>query len=137
MNFENSSVTLFEVSWEVCNKVGGIHSVVTSKALQAVEHFGEDYFLLGPALKDNPGFEETDEHAWDSLRIGLATRDLKCRLGRWNIPGRPKVILVDFDKRYASNLDSSVFAPTDPNGTIYVFHASAPRQAFVSLDARF
>jgi iron complex outermembrane receptor protein len=41
------------------------------------------------------------------------------------------------DKRYASNLDSSVFAPTDPNGTIYVFHASAPRQAFVSLDARF
>ena len=103
MDFNSSLVTLFEVSWEVCNKVGGIHSVVTSKALQAVEHFGEDYFLLGPALKDNPGFEETDEHAWDSLRIGLATRDLKCRLGRWNIPGRPKVILVDFDKRYASN----------------------------------
>ncbi|MEG6592494.1 alpha-glucan family phosphorylase [Desulfovibrio sp. 1188_IL3213] len=103
MNFNSSVVTLFEVSWEVCNKVGGIHSVVTSKALQAVEHFGEDYFLLGPALKNNPGFEETDEHAWDSLRMGLATRDLKCRLGRWNIPGRPKVILVEFDKRYSSN----------------------------------
>ena len=103
MNFNSSLVTLFEVSWEVCNKVGGIHSVVTSKALQAVEHFGEDYFLLGPALKNNPGFEETDEHAWDSLRMGLATRDLKCRLGRWNIPGRPKVILVEFDKRYSSN----------------------------------
>ncbi len=103
MEFNSSLVTLFEVSWEVCNKVGGIHSVVTSKALQAVEHFGEDYFLLGPALKENPGFEETDEHAWDSLRIGLATRDLKCRLGRWNIPGRPKVILVEFDKRYSSN----------------------------------
>ncbi|MDD4701088.1 MAG: alpha-glucan family phosphorylase [Desulfovibrio sp.] len=103
MEFNSSLVTLFEVSWEVCNKVGGIHSVVTSKALQAVEHFGEDYFLLGPALKENPGFEETDEHAWDSLRIGLATRDLKCRLGRWNIPGRPKVILVEFEKRYSSN----------------------------------
>ena len=43
MDFNSSLVTLFEVSWEVCNKVGGIHSVVTSKALQAVEHFGEDY----------------------------------------------------------------------------------------------
>jgi iron complex outermembrane receptor protein len=41
------------------------------------------------------------------------------------------------DKRYASNLDSSVFAPTDPNGTIYVFHASAPMQAFGSISIRF
>ena len=103
MNFDASQVTLFETSWEVCNKVGGIYSVVSSKALQAVEHFGEDYFLLGPALQQNPGFEETDEHIWDSLRMALATKDLKCRLGRWNIPGRPKVILVDFAKRYASN----------------------------------
>ena len=50
MNFDNTTVTLFEVSWEVCNKVGGIYSVVSSKALQAVEQFGEDYFLLGPSL---------------------------------------------------------------------------------------
>ena len=103
MDFENSSVTLFEVSWEVCNKVGGIYSVVSSKALQAVEQFGEDYFLLGPSLAENPEFEETDENVWDSLRMAFATKDLKCRMGRWNIPGRPKVILVDFAKRYSSN----------------------------------
>ena len=36
MDFNNAPVTLFEVSWEVCNKVGGIYSVVSSKALQAV-----------------------------------------------------------------------------------------------------
>ncbi|WDS38010.1 TonB-dependent receptor [Pseudoxanthomonas sp.] len=41
------------------------------------------------------------------------------------------------DKRYASNLDSSVFAPTDATGSIYVFHASAPRQVFGSIDVRF
>jgi iron complex outermembrane receptor protein len=41
------------------------------------------------------------------------------------------------DKRYAANLDSSVFAPTDPTGTIYVFHASAPMQLFGTLDVRF
>ena len=62
MNFDASQVTLFETSWEVCNKVGGIYSVVSSKALQAVEHFGEDYFLLGPALQQNTGFEAKDEH---------------------------------------------------------------------------
>ncbi|MET0330596.1 MAG: TonB-dependent receptor, partial [Dyella sp.] len=32
------------------------------------------------------------------------------------------------DKRYAANLDNSVFAPSDPSGAIYVFHASAPMQ---------
>ncbi len=103
MEFNNAPVTLFETSWEVCNKVGGIYSVVSSKALQAVETFGEDYFLLGPSLQHNAGFEETDEHLWDSVRVALASRDLKCRLGRWNIPGRPKAILVDFVQRYSSN----------------------------------
>ena len=103
MEFNKAPVTLFEVSWEVCNKVGGIYTVVSSKALQAIESFGEDYFLLGPCLQHNPGFEETDEHIWDSLRRALNARNLKCRLGRWDIPGRPKAVLVEFDKRYSSN----------------------------------
>ena len=103
MEFHNAPVTLFEVSWEVCNKVGGIYSVVSSKALQAVDTFGEDYFLLGPQLQHNAGFEETDEHIWDSIRPALAARNLKCSLGRWNIPGRPKAILVNFEQRYGSN----------------------------------
>ncbi len=103
MELNNSPVTLFEVSWEVCNKVGGIYTVVSSKALQTKDEFGEDYFVLGPSLPQNSGFEETDEHTWDSLRQAFAAKDLKCRLGRWNIPGRPKAILVDFAKRYDSN----------------------------------
>ncbi|WP_430392003.1 TonB-dependent receptor [Dyella sp. 20L07] len=41
------------------------------------------------------------------------------------------------NKRYASNLDSSVFAPSDAKGSIYVFHASAPIQVFGTLDVRF
>ena len=41
------------------------------------------------------------------------------------------------NKRYASNFDSSVFAPDDAAGTVLVFHASAPRQAFVTLSAGF
>ena len=41
------------------------------------------------------------------------------------------------NKRYAANFDNSVFAPTDPKGLIYVFHASAPIQTFGTLDIRF
>ena len=41
------------------------------------------------------------------------------------------------NKRYASNFDSSVFAPDDAAGTVLVFHSSAPRQAFVTLSAGF
>lgn len=39
------------------------------------------------------------------------------------------------DKRYASNL--TAFANSDPNGRQLAFHASAPRQVFLTLDAKF
>lgn len=102
MKPENSAF-LFEVSWEVCNKVGGIHEVVASKALQAVEDYGDNYYLLGPDTRNNAGFVETDEPCWDSLRHAMLAKDLRCRFGRWDIPANPKVILVDFSKRYNSN----------------------------------
>lgn len=41
------------------------------------------------------------------------------------------------NKRYASNFDSSVFAPDDVNDTLVVFHSSAPRQVFGSLGFAF
>jgi len=91
---------LFEVSWEVCNKVGGIYTVITSKSREAVRAYGENYYLLGPDLKTNLEFEETDEDCWTKMREGTAIRDLPCRFGRWRIPGEPKVILVGFGKKY-------------------------------------
>ena len=91
---------LFEVSWEVCNKVGGIYTVVSSKARTAVASYGDNYYLLGPDLKSNAEFEETDEESWQPIREALATKELSCRFGRWQIPGRPKVILVRFAGKY-------------------------------------
>ncbi|QJU60497.1 TonB-dependent receptor [Sphingomonas sp. AP4-R1] len=41
------------------------------------------------------------------------------------------------DKRYASNFDSSVFAPDDASGSIVVFHSSAPRQFFGTFAFEF
>lgn len=100
MPHDLSNATLFEVSWEVCNKVGGIYAVVSSKILEALAAFGENYFLLGPDLGNNAAFEETDEPCWLELRQETERRNLSCRFGRWDIPGRPKVILVGYRDRY-------------------------------------
>lgn len=98
-----SHTHLFEVSWEVCNKVGGIYEVVASKAQQAMRAFDGEYFLIGPDTKHNTEFTETDEPCWDAIRSPLKDKDLRCRFGRWEIPGRPRVILVDFNGRHDSN----------------------------------
>ena len=42
---------LFEISWEVCNKVGGIHTVLVSKARETVQSMGDNYVLIGPDLQ--------------------------------------------------------------------------------------
>ncbi len=105
MYSELENTTAFEVSWEVCNKVGGIYTVVSSKALQAVEVFNDNYYLFGPDLGNNAEFEETDEECWESIRPLLIKNNFQCRLGRWDIPGKPKTILVNFkDKRNVNQL---------------------------------
>ncbi len=98
---------LFEVSWEVCNKVGGIHTVLRSKAGQALKEFGDNYYMIGPYLPQNIEFEETDEACWRDIRELLAIKGFECRFGRWTIPGRPKVILVHDNGRY--NKDQVLF----------------------------
>ena len=95
-----TSRCLFEVSWEVCNKVGGIYTVIRSKLPEATRIFGEDYFLLGPDLKTNLDFEETDEECWNRIREGVAIKEIPCRFGRWRVPGEPKAILVGFGQKY-------------------------------------
>ncbi|HOI72829.1 MAG TPA: alpha-glucan family phosphorylase [Syntrophales bacterium] len=97
---EHRNTYLFEVSWEVCNKVGGIHTVLTSKMREVLRTFGDRCILLGPDLKNYTEFEETDEECWNRIREATAIKELPCRFGRWRIPGRPKVILVEFRNRY-------------------------------------
>ncbi|GAB7140426.1 hypothetical protein RsTz2092_03740 [Deferribacterales bacterium RsTz2092] len=101
------NTALFEISWEVCNKVGGIYAVVSSKALEATEAFGENYFLMGPDLGNTPEFTETDEPIWNKIRPAIQATGVNCRFGRWNIPGEPKVILVQFRGKY--NNDQILF----------------------------
>ncbi|MBN2715203.1 MAG: alpha-glucan family phosphorylase [Deltaproteobacteria bacterium] len=93
---------LFEVSWEVCNMVGGIHTVLRSKASQAINDYGDKYFLLGPLLDKTMDFEETDDDTFSAIRPVLEEKGLKFRLGRWKTEGNPRVILVDYKDRYDS-----------------------------------
>lgn len=94
---ENKHIDLFEISWEVCNKTGGIHTVISSKVEQAQIHF-DNYFLIGPLFGveiDNPEFEEDTSVLRDWRERALIEEGLKIVIGRWKIEGSPLVILVD------------------------------------------
>ncbi len=90
---------IFEVSWEVCNKIGGIHTVLSTKALILSEKFNDNYICIGPDVwKEthvNPEFIE-DKNIYRAWRKQAAKEGLNIRIGRWNIPGQPIAFLVDF-----------------------------------------
>jgi glycosyltransferase involved in cell wall biosynthesis len=89
---------IFESSWEVCNKVGGIYTVLSTKA-RSLEHIypGRTVFI-GPDLwkKETPADFICDETLFAPFKEhASACGELKIRVGRWDVPGRPPVILVD------------------------------------------
>ena len=90
---------LFEVSWEVCNKVGGIYTVIATKSLYLKSQLGRHHILVGPDVwmntEDNPDFVE-DPHLYRNWRMQAAKEGLRVRVGKWNVPGTPTAILVDF-----------------------------------------
>ena len=90
---------LFETSWEVCNKVGGIYTVISTKALNVTYEFGDNYILIGPDVwrddKSNPEFTP-DDTMFQSWKTVAAQEGLIVKTGRWNIKGNPRVMLVDF-----------------------------------------
>ncbi len=90
---------IFETSWEVCNKVGGIHTVISTKALNIINEVGDNYILIGPDVwrEDitNPEFIH-DQSLFVDWKIRAASEGLRVKTGRWNISGKPIVILIDF-----------------------------------------
>lgn len=90
---------IFETSWEICNKVGGIYTVVSTKAPGIQRELHDNYILIGPDVwketDENPDFLE-DRFIYKSWREFAESRGLRLRIGRWNIESRPIVVLVDF-----------------------------------------
>ena len=88
---------IFESSWEVCNKVGGIYTVLSTRAKTLHDVFNDKLFFIGPDFwvgKENPLFIECDNMFVAWKEYALKNDGLKIRIGRWNIPGEPIVFLV-------------------------------------------
>ena len=94
---------IFEVSWEVCNLVGGIYTVLSTKAHTLQKSHKDKVIFIGPDVwqeKPSPYFIEDDKVLKGWMKQASLPFGLKVRTGRWNIPGKPLVILVDFTPLY-------------------------------------
>jgi hypothetical protein len=87
---------LFEISWEVCNKVGGIHTVISSKVKTIQKHIN-NYFVIGPYTgASNHEFSSKEiPLEWEEAKKELEKIGIKIHYGQWNIIGSPYAILVE------------------------------------------
>lgn len=93
---------IFESSWEVCNKVGGIYTVLSTRAKTLQDVLGDKLIFIGPDCwgeKKNPYFIN-DNNVLADWRVQAESERLKVKIGRWDIPGKPIAILVDFSDYY-------------------------------------
>ena len=94
---------IFESSWEVCNKVGGIYTVLSTRAKTLVEQLGDKLIFIGPDCwgeKTCPYFKE-DTALLKDWKEQATAEGLNVKVGRWDIPGTPVAILVDFNPYFA------------------------------------
>ena len=94
---------IFETSWEVCNRVGGIYTVLSTKAASMRREYGDKVIFFGPELwsaRSCPFFKEEVSLLAD-WRKTAESEGLPIRIGRWTIPGEPIAVLVDFNGLYA------------------------------------
>ncbi len=90
---------IFESSWEVCNKVGGIYTVLSTRAKTLQEALQDKIVFIGPDFwkeHESPYFKE-DSTLFADWQQGATEQGLKIRVGRWTVPGEPLAILVDFN----------------------------------------
>ena len=91
---------IFETSWEVCNKIGGIYTVLSTKALALQNLYKDKTIFIGPDVWDNknpcPYFTEVPSLLMPWKKKAELPYGIEVRTGRWNIPGKPIVVLVKF-----------------------------------------
>ena len=91
---------LFEVSWEVCNQVGGIYAVIKSKVANLLELYGDKYYLIGPYFPKEAliKFERKDlPLKCDNIFKELKKEGIRCFEGKWIIDDKKvNTILIDF-----------------------------------------
>lgn len=89
---------IFESSWEVCNKVGGIYTVLSTRAKTLQDAMRDKTIFIGPDCwhdTECPYFRE-EPKLLASWKKQAAKEGLLVRVGRWTVPGEPMAVLVDF-----------------------------------------
>lgn len=113
---------LFEVATEVAHKVGGIYSVLKSKAPITVAEYKERYTLIGPLNYQSAQMEVEELPVKDPLvqktLASMSDRGIRWLYGRWLIEGAPRVLLFDINSaaynlnEWKSDLWSTAGIPT-------------------------
>lgn len=92
---------IFEISWEIANKVGGIYTVLSSKAKYLRNYYGKNYFVIGPYIgaKSQNEFSITSPpNSFKEIIQNLEKQGIIVYYGEWLIEGLPHGFLVDFRK---------------------------------------
>ena len=96
---------MFETSWEVCNKIGGIYTVLSTKAKTIQKLYKDKTIFVGPDVwsdeNPSPYFVESKTLLKQWKSQAQLPEGVTVRVGRWDIPGKPIVVLVKFDAMYA------------------------------------
>lgn len=98
---------IFESSWEVCNKVGGIYTVLSTRARTLADRLGDHLIFIGPDCWQD---KECQWFTPDTKLLApwvkeAAKEGLNLKAGRWNVPGNPVAVLVDYRPFYAEKND--------------------------------
>lgn len=94
---------IFESSWEVCNKVGGIYAVLSTRAKTLQDRLHDRLVFIGPDCwkgTESPYFQE-DDNLFREWQLAASKQGLKIRVGRWTVPGEPIAVLVDFNQYFS------------------------------------
>lgn len=98
---------VFEVCWETANKVGGIYTVIKTKAEMSVAEMGDQYCLVGP-LNEEAVKTEVEvlqpKGVFEKALSSFRDQGIEFVYGRWLIEGYPQVLLINI-KSAASRLD--------------------------------
>lgn len=97
----NNPDYIFEASWEVCNKVGGIYTVLSTRAKSMQDVCKDKVVFIGPDVwteKESPWFKEDKTLLADWKKTAIKQDKLNIRIGRWDVPGQPIVVLVNFNQ---------------------------------------
>ncbi|MDO9541713.1 MAG: glycogen/starch synthase [Kiritimatiellia bacterium] len=97
-NIIPQNTLLFEIAWEVCQQLGGIYTVIRSKAPRMIENWGDRYFMIGPYNPVTAAIEFEESSPTDLVADAFAElkdRGFDIHYGHWLISGRPQVILLN------------------------------------------